>query len=314
MSLEVIGRTRKRKKKKRNRVKSNNKDDKTVVSTSKGNDLHQNINEKYETSHQTLDDLLAVQFGSSYINADNDKEDIWQEVTRNNKNIKEKQHSRGHLLKERRIYAATDDDDNDSNEATHCSTSSKEYYSSEKINGGENSNNIGKELHNNRTDDIFIDNEVSRLTAIADVVDELIGNVRMLLKNGDVNNCKSCGDIDNMITIVRSKILSQCNYLYNDCNTDNFIVSVAAEFCASIVKYLQTQHKQCLQVAKEDHEAYVSELRESHDQAIQTGNLRLFIANTNLATEREERNKIVENAIAEYIKNNTTHDSLNITS
>ena len=49
------------------------------------------------------------------------------------------------------------------------------------------------------------------------------------------------------------------------------------------------------------HEAEMSDLREVHYQAAQTANLRLFIANNTLENERQERAKVIEQAISEYI-------------
>ena len=69
------------------------------------------------------------------------------------------------------------------------------------------------------------------------------------------------------------------------------------------------QHERCLERAAMQHAGDVRKLREAHDQAVQTGNLRLFIANTSLATEREDRNKLVETAVAEYIRTCATAPS-----
>lgn len=71
--------------------------------------------------------------------------------------------------------------------------------------------------------------------------------------------------------------------------------------CWRLVQLLQRSQEQKIQELSRLHEEQIQEMREIHSQAMQTAQLRLFIATNALENERQERNKIVEQVIADYI-------------
>ena len=106
------------------------------------------------------------------------------------------------------------------------------------------------------------------------------------------------------------KEIAKATYTLTHTHTDTERPRCASSnYLLLVIEHLVKQHQQCLERVTHSHMSEVCHLREAHDMALQTSNLRLFIAHTSLATEREERDKLVQSAVEEYIRCSSTSKS-----
>jgi hypothetical protein len=116
-------------------------------------------------------------------------------------------------------------------------------------------------------------------------------------KNFEKNGGGGSGDIgacDKMPTkSVDEKISFNCE---QECSQHH-----SCSDCQKQMEAMLMAHQLVVQELHRQHEEHIQDLRETHYQAMQTAQLRLFIATNALENERHERDKIVEQAIAHYI-------------
>jgi hypothetical protein len=109
------------------------------------------------------------------------------------------------------------------------------------------------------------------------------------------NHDSNCSN--NKIKDCASSVASRATMMCSCCKSLDLDWSAMDSIARESLESVSSAHMKCILDMQKQHEATLEDIRESHFYALQTVNLRLFIANSALENEREDREKIIESSV-----------------